>query len=132
MTDEDDSVSSMMLTDNNPEISTNVPIIQLVVCGYRININKPCNIYNDLQEEEGSEEGSSEEDSDDDDVPPEFDEREGYGSGTTACVAVIQEGVITVANVGEFIICPLPPPLKCHSYNLTSLNFAQFNRLIIS
>jgi len=55
----------------------------------------------DDSEEEGSEEGSSEEDSDDDDVPPEFDEREGYGSGTTACVAVIQEGVITVANVGD-------------------------------
>jgi len=51
--------------------------------------------------EEGSEEGSSDEDSDDDDPPPEFDEREGYGSGTTACVAVIKDGVITVANVGD-------------------------------
>ena len=57
-----------------------------------------------FQDDEGSEEGSSEEESDDEDVPAEFDEREGYGSGTTACVAVIQDGVITVANVGTFLL----------------------------
>ncbi|KAL5248199.1 hypothetical protein ACHWQZ_G017393 [Mnemiopsis leidyi] len=55
----------------------------------------------DSEEEGSEEEGSSEEESDDEDVPTEFDEREGYGSGTTACVAVVREGVITVANVGD-------------------------------
>ena len=37
-------------------------------------------------------------------VPTEFDEREGYGSGTTACVAVVRDGVITVANVGKYSV----------------------------
>jgi len=42
------------------------------------------------------ESGSDEEE----DIAPS-DEREGWGSGTTACVAVVRAGVITVANVGD-------------------------------
>lgn len=55
----------------------------------------------DSDEDDDDEEGSSEEESEDDTPPMDYDEREGYGSGTTACVAVLREGVISVANVGD-------------------------------
>ena len=62
-------------------------------------------IVQEEDSDEGDEEESSDDDDDDeeDDTPAEFDEREGYGSGTTACVALVKGGVITVANVGTFL-----------------------------
>lgn len=42
----------------------------------------------------------SEDEDEDEDIAP-ADEREGWGSGTTACVAIVKAGAITVANVGD-------------------------------
>lgn len=54
----------------------------------------------DDDDDESDDEDSGSEDDEDDEIAPS-DEREGWGSGTTACVAVVKGGVITVANVGD-------------------------------
>lgn len=50
--------------------------------------------------DDDSSESGSDSGSEDDEIAPS-DEREGWGSGTTACVAIVKAGVITVANVGD-------------------------------